>query len=478
MPTKRIEDLRKVIAIKDLPEEHLQWILEHSECREFEDGNLIARKGDPAEEMIFIVEGKVLFYMNVGNQLVHFFTFENDAQTGGAGGLLPYSRMKVMPGNSYASGKVRAYLLHRKHFSELERLNPDLIQRLIGYMTERARYFATQQLQQEKVNALGQLAAGIAHELNNPAAAITRIAAELDRRIINNYDFTGVLLENGISPAIMKDIRKFIDSKIAWKKNNRLSPLQRIEKEDEIFDWFQNNGMKGDTQTAETLAESGITIQELEELLHESDANSFVAVLKWFENILSLQHIIKDLYDASGRISTLVGAIKNHVHMDRSAAMQPTNVARDIEDTITLLGHKLRDKNISVKLTVCEDLRDVSAFRGELNQVWSNIIDNSIFAMEKNGELHVDIKCNEKEATVHIIDNGKGIEPENASRIFDPFFTTKKVGEGTGIGLDLVKRIVDRHNGNVKFNSVKGRTEFIVCLPLSGEKEPINEPEA
>ena len=153
--------------------------------------------------------------------------------------------------------------------------------------------------------------------------------------------------------------------------------------------------------------------------------------------------------------------------MDRTNEMQPTNVHKDLENTLTLLGYKLRDKNITVKKKFCDNLRDVPAYIGELNQVWTNIIDNAIYAMNKNGELSIETDFNDREVTVHVIDNGSGISEHIISRIFDPFFTTKKVGDGTGIGLDIVMRIVKRHNAEIKVNSVPGRTEFTVSIPFT-----------
>jgi signal transduction histidine kinase len=469
-----IEDLRKVIALSDLPDEHLQWIIDRAEYREYEDGELVIKTGQATNEMIFSVEGKILFYMDVNKKLVYYYTFENDSVTGGAGGLLPYSRMKTSLGNAYASGLVKVFILDKKYFPELEQLNPALIQRLIGYMTERARHFATQKLQYEKVNALGQLAAGIAHELNNPAAAINRISSELVKRLFQNYDLTEILLDKKINPDTIKSIRKMIENKKAEARKEKLSPLQRIEKEDEIFDWLEQNGIANNRQSAETLAESLFSIDELENIRSSTGDDSFRQILLWLENVLSSQRIIKDLDDASCRISNLVGAIKSHVHMDRTNEMQPTNVHRDLENTITLLGYKLRDKNISISRKFCNNLTDVPAYIGELNQVWTNLIDNAIYAMEKGGELVIETNCNKKEVVVHIIDNGTGIPPEIVSRIFDPFFSTKKVGEGTGIGLDLVMRIVKRHNGEVKVSSVPGRTEFTVCIPfLQAEQKTV-----
>lgn len=153
--------------------------------------------------------------------------------------------------------------------------------------------------------------------------------------------------------------------------------------------------------------------------------------------------------------------------MDRTNEMQLTNIHQDIDTTLTLLGHKLREKNISVIKNYCDDLRDIPAFVGELNQVWTNIIDNAIFALDKNGEIKIETTCSNKEVVVRIIDNGNGIPKDIITRIFDPFFTTKKVGQGTGIGLDLVSRIIKRHEGEIKVNSEPGRTEFIVCLPFN-----------
>jgi signal transduction histidine kinase len=181
--------------------------------------------------------------------------------------------------------------------------------------------------------------------------------------------------------------------------------------------------------------------------------------------------VIKDLEEASTRISHLVGAIKSHVHMDQTNDLQPTDIHTDIENTLTLLGYKLREKNISVKKSFCDNMPNVPAYVGELNQVWTNIIDNAIYALPKDGELTIETTCDAKNARVKIIDNGSGIAPEIISRIFDPFFTTKKVGQGTGIGLDLVKRVITHHNGDVKVNSKPGRTEFAICIPVAEIKK-------
>jgi signal transduction histidine kinase len=469
-PPATIEELKKIIALKELPDAHLQWLIDHSEVWEYEDGATLIRTGDPVDYMWILSEGSVSFYLDVNGKLVPYFTFENNVQTGGVGGLLPYSRMKNSPGYTYAVGKVRGLALHKKYFPEMEQLNPDFIQKLVGYMTERARYFATQQLQQEKVSALGQLAAGIAHELNNPASAINRISSELAKRLKQNYELTEKLLEHGINPQQIKSIRSAVQKKDAEKKE-KLSALERIEREDALSDWLEKNNFNIAKDISETFTEAGFTTADFETIRTHGGVDAFPHIINWLDNVLSSQRIVKDMDDASCRISNLVGAIKSHVHMDRTNEMQPTNVHKDIDNTITLLGYKLREKNITVKKKYCDNLPDVPAYVGELNQVWTNLIDNSIFAVPKNGEIDIETSCDNKNLTVKVIDNGSGIPKEIMSRIFDPFFTTKKVGQGTGIGLDLVNRIVKRHNGEIKVNSVPGKTEFAICIPLVPVKQ-------
>ena len=463
-----IEELKNSIVLHDLPDEHLNWILKHSEIAEFSDGEMIIKTGDPIENMYIFLEGRMDFYMNVNGKLVYYHTVENNDRTGGVTGILPYSRLKNSPGNSYAIGKVRAVKLHKKYFQEMEQLNPDLIQRLIGYMTERARAFATTQMQQEKVSALGKLAAGIAHEMNNPASAIDRISDELDKRLKLNFKLTEGLLKYDISPDIIRKIRELVSDK---RKNRstktKISALQRIQQEDELSEWMREKGFNANNEIAETLTDAGFLEDDLKIINNDVGTEAFQNILDWLENLLSSERLIKDLGDASERITMLVDAIKSHVQMDRDGELYRTDIHKDLEDTLILLGYKIREKNIQVRKSYCEDLPEVDVYIGELNQVWTNIIDNAIYAVSQNGEIEIETTCDKKNITVRITDNGSGIPKEILSRIFDPFFTTKKVGEGTGIGLDIVKNVIKRHNGDIKVNSVPGKTEFCISLPTS-----------
>ena len=460
-----IDKLKKVFALKDLPDEHLNWILNRAEFEDYEDGDTLIKTGEPINEMIFFLEGKLDFYMNVNGKLVFYHSVENNESTGGVSGLLPYSRLKNSPGNGYASGKVCTLKLHKKYFQELERLNPSFIQRLIGYMTERARAFATTQMQQEKVSALGKLAAGIAHEMNNPAAAIGRISDELDKRWKQNFALTELLFKYNITPEIIKNLLETVNIKTTSK--NKISPLQRMQNEDELNNWLSDRGISCKNEVAETLTDAGFSPADLDVILGSVRIEAFQNILNWLENLLSSERLIKDLEDASERITMLVDAIKSHVHMDRTEDLYKTNIHKDIDDTLILLGYKIRDKNIKINKIFCNDLPEVEVYIGELNQVWTNIIDNAIYAVPQNGEIKLETECNDKNLIVRVSDNGAGIPKEILSRIFDPFFTTKKVGEGTGIGLDIVKNVIKHHNGEIKVNSIPGKTEFIIYLPAS-----------
>jgi signal transduction histidine kinase len=328
------EELKKVVALKDQPDDVLQWILDNSEYHEYEEGTCIRKLGDPQNELYFILEGSLNFFMDVNGRQVYYFTFANDIATGGVSGLLPYSRMKSSPGYAYAVDTLRAIMIHKDHFPELEHRSPELIQRLVGYMTERARLFATVQLQHEKVSALGKLSAGIAHELNNPAAAISRISSELSDKLQSNYQFTEQLLRDGINADVIQSIRNLVESK-ARQATIRLSALQKMEKEDSIRDWLDTHAADLPSDIAETFIDARFFEEELEIIRSKSDSNSFPELLRWLHNLISCQALIKDLGEASARISNLVGAIKSHVQMDRTNDLHPTNIHTDIDNTVT-----------------------------------------------------------------------------------------------------------------------------------------------
>jgi signal transduction histidine kinase len=235
--------------------------------------------------------------------------------------------------------------------------------------------------------------------------------------------------------------------------------------------WLEGSGLLECRQESESFTEAGLSVADIKIICDNVGSDALCDVLRWLENLLTSSGLLKDLADASARISTLVAAIKSHVHMDRTIDKVPTNIHAGIESTLTLLGYKIREKNIVVKKLFSDSLPKVDAYVGELNQVWSNIIDNAIFALQENGELIIETRNHDNEVTVQIIDNGPGIPREVQPHIFEPYFTTKDVGEGSGIGLDIVNRIIKNHNGEIEVKSQPGHTAFTVRLPVTQLQE-------
>ena len=466
-----IDDLKQIPILEGLPDKVLKWILDRAGYMEFEDGAVMYRTGEPIDDMWLLVEGIIQFYMDVNGRLVHYFTFGHEPPAKGVGGLLPYSRMKTSPGWTYAQGHVKGVSLHKRYFRDLEHISPELIQRLIANMTERARFFATRKLQDEKISALGKLSAGLAHELNNPAAAIQRTVTELAHRVKNNYELTSELLKENVTSDEVNHVYELVTRQAETPRDKKQSLMQKMAREDELVDKIGSYGFPDPQTLAETMNDAGIDVDALEEIHKGLSDKTFVPVMKWLCNILISSRVIKEVEDASSRISTLVTAMKSHVHMDRSVAMQPVDIHEGIDNTLTLLNHKIKKKNIRVDRQYDEHLPEVTAYGGELNQVWSNLIDNAIDAMDQEGRLTITTKHENEMVKISIIDNGPGIPEEIRNQIFDPFFTTKKQGEGTGIGLDLVKQIANRHHGEVKLFSKPGRTEFQVVLHVNPPEE-------
>jgi signal transduction histidine kinase len=216
----------------------------------------------------------------------------------------------------------------------------------------------------------------------------------------------------------------------------------------------------------------------LEAISGALDQADFGPAVEWIANLLTASRVIEEVEEASSRISTLVTAIKGHVHLDRSAAMEPVDLERGIEDTLTLLDHKLRAKDVQVSRSYPDSLPAVLGFTGELNQVWTNLIDNAIDAVEPGGHLRIGVVEDRDRVRIEIEDDGPGIPEDIQGQIFDPFFTTKKQGQGTGMGLDIVSQIVIRNQGEIRFTSEPRRTRFVVSLPLAPLGEPPAEDES
>jgi signal transduction histidine kinase len=309
---------------------------------------------------------------------------------------------------------------------------------------------------------------GLAHELNNPASAIARGASSLQGKIKQMPVMFKQTAGLNIAPEKIDSINELLISKTHQTNKPVLSMMDRADQEDELADWLADHDIR-DFDIAENFTEFGFTPADLDHMNSCTPAPQLQVVLAWMNNYLLAEKMVSDIKESSQRISELVNSVKTFTHMDRDTDKQLLDIHAGIRNTLTMLNYKIKKGNIQVIEDFDLSLPQVRALAGELNQVWTNIIDNAVDAMEENGSGILEIRTRQEGlfVCVYIKDNGPGIPQEVQSQVFDPFFTTKDMGKGTGLGLDVATRIIRQHNGTVKLTSVPGNTEFTVCFPIN-----------
>src|SRR2546426_526514 len=320
--------------------------------------------------------------------------------------------------------------------------------------------------QREKLVSLGTMAAGLAHELNNPAAAARRAAAHLQQTTDKVQSFLCDL-----SHALEAEHWQHLlaaAQEASGRKAPEIDHLARSDHAESVAGWLDSHGVAGAWDLAPTLVNAGLDMPWLENLAARIPPASHPDALGWLEARLNLKALIKEVEQSTGRIAELVKAVKSYSYMDQSP-MQEVDIHEGIESTLTILGHKL--KNVTLVRAFDRSVPRIAAYGSELNQVWTNLIDNAIDAVRGKGKICVGTALEDDQLVVEIVDNGAGIPPEVQSRMFEPFFTTKSVGTGTGLGLIISNRIVgDRHGGEIEFESRPGETRFKVRLPIRPEQ--------
>ena len=451
------DELRVVPQFADLPDKDLEWLAAHFEALELAEGEEPFEPGAPADHLMVMLKGAIQIFVRRGAAWQLFDTFREGRITG----ILPYSRMERFEGRANAIEASRIGLLHKDLFPEMLYRIPVLGQRLIALMSDRVRTSARADQEREKMLALGKLSAGLAHELNNPAAAVRRAADDLHEHLERLPGIVARLARHGLSPEKVNPASGFCSV-----SPKRLSALELADREDELLDWLEDRGVEDAWKIAPSLAESGMTVEDVRRAAQDVPEEALPDVVEWIENSLGAARLIGEIHASAGRITELVGSVKAYSHMDRSHDKQEVQLRQGIESTLTMLGHELRSKSITVENRLPEDLPTVAAHPGELNQVWTNLIDNAIDAMDPGGTLTLDAVVGPRQIGIAISDSGQGIPADVLPRIFEPFFTTKDVGSGTGLGLEIVHRIISKqHAGQITVDSVPGRTTFTVSLP-------------
>jgi signal transduction histidine kinase len=317
--------------------------------------------------------------------------------------------------------------------------------------------------QQEKLATLGKLSAGLAHELNNPAAAAQRAARMLGEALPALHAETLRLAHLGLSEAQLAHLIAFQRQVLARPAAASLSALQQNTREDEIAAWLDRQGIREGWRMAGAFVSGGVVLDDLEALAERFSSEQIGDVIGWLHNTLETAGLLEEIEQSMSRITDLVASVKSYIHMDQGA-LQTVDIHQSLETTLTVMRHKLQD--VEVVRDYDPDLPPIQARGNELSQVWTNLIDNAIGAMHGEGQLALITRREADAVTVEVADTGPGIPPEVMPHLFEPFFTTKQAGVGTGLGLDISQRIVQQHNGSIEVLSQPGNTRFVVRLPV------------
>jgi len=452
-------ELLRVPTFADLPDDQIAWFLSQSQEVSLKAGDVYARQGDPPEAMFVLLEGEFQWRGEFGGE-----TIVIAGKVGDVTGALPFSRMKqfTVTGRAVTDGRILRF--PSSLFPELIQKMPELAKRLVGVMADRIREATRLEQQRDRLAGLGKLSAGLAHELNNPASAAKRAASQLRSTLHRVKEASHELGRRELTSTQKSEIER-LEALFTRRDEPPPDALTISDLEDQIDSLLRSHGQNDLWQLAAELAQRGIKPAALESLFENLDAVTARTALVRIAASLEIASLLNEIESSTSRISELVGAIKEYTFMDQ-APVQNVDVVKSLETTLTILHHKLK-RGVTVQRNYQQVPLLVNSFGSELNQVWTNLIDNAIDAMGGRGELRVRTYRDDGCVVVEIADNGSGISPEISSHIFEPFFTTKGVGEGTGLGLDTVQRIVKKHRGNVQVDSKPGDTRFQVWLPLA-----------
>jgi signal transduction histidine kinase len=452
-------ELLRVPVFVDLPDDQIAWFIGQAEELRLKAGDTYFRQGDPADAMFVVLEGQLQARGEIGGETVVIAMKPGDVT-----GVLPFSRMKQFTVGARAVTDARVLRFPSSLFPDLVQKMPELAQRLVGLMSDRIRETTRLEQQRDRLASLGKLSAGLAHELNNPASAAKRATSQLRDVLRKIRDASHELGRRDLTAAQKSEIEK-LEAFFVQRNEVPPDPLTISDLEDQIDSLLRSHGQNDLWQMAADLARKNVKPEALESLFAILDADTARAALVRIAASVEVASLLNEIESGTSRISDLVRAIKEYTYMDQTP-VQNVDIVKSLETTLTILNHKLK-RGVVVQRDYQRVPLLVNSFGSELNQVWTNIIDNAIDAMGGQGELRVRTYREDNCVVVEIADNGPGISPAIRSHIFEPFFTTKGVGEGTGLGLDTVQRIVKKHRGNIQTTSKPGDTRFQVWLPLA-----------
>jgi signal transduction histidine kinase len=452
-----VDRLSRLPNLSRVPREELEWLVEHGSYEVFEPGAVIGPKGEPIETLWVIVSGLLSVEVDrgVGPRRVIEWT------PGELSGMLPYSRMSAPPGDNRVERRAELLAIHQDLFPEMIQRCPTVTAFAVHLMVDRARSFNASDLHDEKMVSLGRLAAGLAHELNNPAAATVRAAKLLTPALADGHAAARAVAEAGLTRAQLATIEEMFVAVVSRPEPD-LSALERADREEEILAWLEAHGAS--PVCASTIADAPVELEDLERLATSLPSPALDVALRWLSSHRLAKSLAEDIERTADRISGLVGAIKRFTYMDHLAAPEAVDVEPGLRDTLEVLAAKARSKQVRISVDLPDDLPAVRANGGELNQIWLNLLDNALDACAESGRIEIRGERTLQGVVIRVIDDGPGVSPEILPHIFDPFVTTKAPGQGTGLGLDIARRLARSFHGDITVESRPGRTEFAVTL--------------
>ncbi|HEV7162327.1 MAG TPA: ATP-binding protein [Solirubrobacteraceae bacterium] len=458
-----LEQLRAVDLFDDLSDLELERWVEVAELRQLKPGSAVAEQGQRAPAFRLVLEGALEAFAvdpdgraePVGMHPAPTWVGATAVLTGGVSGVRMLAAGEVLLAEVETEPFIELVLAQRPVFDRVMRQVRPVVSRITALESNR-----------ERLAALGTMAAGLTHELNNPAAAARRAAADLAEALEVLSSTIGHFVESGVERGEAEQLVELQRQALSQcAARTKLDALDAADAEDELTEKLEELGVSEPWKLSEPLVAAGVDSQWLERVV-ELAGSATVPALRWVGASLSAQQLASELTESTARMSALVAAVKSYAYMDRGELVE-TDIHEGLETTLTVLGHKLKHTEIELVRNYDRTLPKLTVNGGELNQVWTNLLDNAIQALGERGTITISTALEGPCVRVDVADDGPGIPDELRERIFEPFFTTKDVGQGTGLGLDTARRIVvERHRGSIDVESEPGRTVFHVWLPI------------
>ncbi len=468
-----VQQLRPIDLFDGLSDAELEPWAAAATLRSLPPGTPVAEQGRPAASLHLVLEGSLEAFSvddqgraePVGEHRAPTWVGAVVALTQGVSTLRTIAITDVTLATIPSEEFVELAIAHRPVFDKVIAQVRPVVQRVTAIEANR-----------ERLASLGTMAAGLAHELNNPAAAAQRAAADLAEALEVLSSTIGHFVDSGVERVEAQQLVELQRQALSsCSARTSLDALDAADAEDELQDALADLGVEEGWKLSEPLAAAGVDAAWLSRVA-ELAGPATTAAVQWVASSLTAQKLSAELAESTQRMSALVGAVKSYAYMDRGQLVE-TDVHEGLETTLTVLGHKLKHTQVEVVRDYDRSLPKLTVNGGELNQVWTNLLDNAIQALGETGTITITTALDGPCVRVDIADDGPGIQPQDRERIFDPFFTTKEVGQGTGLGLDTARRIVvERHRGSIEADSEPGRTVFHVWLPLHSDAPVYHQP--